>query len=232
MYMHPFNLIKIIAAVITVIITFIAGFIELRLNPKNWLNRWFASFFFSVSLGFLAYAIYHSIISNSELVIPIMITAQIIFNFFPISLVMTVFVLEKYHKIAMSPKYLGIMIAIFILMSFGYFIWVPILDPVLYAEGIVNTKTELIWSIPVNFIRIVLVSYVVYKYAMIIRKTEEETKRRIQLFFVGIIIVIIGLFINLTGVIIEPMLFEIIFEIFALILFNLGAIIIAKGFFI
>ena len=33
------NLIKIIAPLITAIITLVAGLIQLRLNPKNWLNR-------------------------------------------------------------------------------------------------------------------------------------------------------------------------------------------------
>ncbi|GAG84160.1 unnamed protein product, partial [marine sediment metagenome] len=37
------NIIKLIAPLITGIIALIAGFIELRLNSKNWLNRWFFS---------------------------------------------------------------------------------------------------------------------------------------------------------------------------------------------
>ena len=225
--MDVINIVKVITAVITIIITFSAGFIELRLNSKNWLNRWFALFFFSGSLGFLAYTIYHLITcSGCELiVISIMIPAQIFFNFIPISLVMTVFILE-YPKVAMSLKYLGTMIALFILISFGYFIWVPTLDPISYDHGIVNTETPLGWFIFVNVIRIGLAIYVVYKYALITRKTEGETKKRIQWFFVGIITVIVGLFINLVGG-----YFNIFFEIVALILFTIGAILIVKGFF-
>ncbi len=225
--MDVINIVKVITAVITIIITFSAGFIELRLNSKNWLNRWFALFFFSGSLGFLAYTIYHLITcSGCELiVISIMIPAQIFFNFIPISLVMTVFILE-YPNVAMSLKYLGTMIALFILISFGYFIWVPTLDPISYNQGIINTETPLGWFIFVNVIRIGLAIYVVYKYAMITRKTEGETKKRIQWFFVGIITVIVGLFINLVGG-----YFNIFFEIVALILFTIGAILIVKGFF-
>ncbi|GAG24292.1 unnamed protein product, partial [marine sediment metagenome] len=37
-----YNLIKTVVASISVVIALIAGFVELRLNPKNWLNRWFA----------------------------------------------------------------------------------------------------------------------------------------------------------------------------------------------
>ena len=93
--MDILNLIKIIAAIITVVFGFIAGYVELRLDPKNWLNRWFALFFISTSLGFLAYTIYHFILFNPHIVIPIMISAHILLNFAAISLVMTVFILEK-----------------------------------------------------------------------------------------------------------------------------------------
>ena len=227
-YMDVLNIVKVVIAVITIIITFSAGFIELRLNSTNWLNRWFASFFFSTSLGFLAYTIYHLITCSGcePIVISIMIPAQIFFNFIPISLVMTVFILEKSRKIAMSLKYLGPLIALFILMSFGYFIWKPWVDPVKYAQGIVDTKTEPILQIFVNLLRIVMFIYVVYKYAMITRKTEGETKNRIQWFFVGVVIAIVGLFINLIGG-----FFNIIYEIVALILITIGAILIVKGFF-
>jgi hypothetical protein len=228
-YIDIINIVKVIIAIITIIITFSAGIIELRLNSKNWLNRWFALFFLSASLGFLAYTIYHLITCDGcePIIISIMIPAQIFFNFIHISLIMTVFILEKSTKIAMSLKYLGTLIALFILMSFGYFIWKPWVDPVKYAQGIVDTKTDPILQIFVNLLRIVLAAYVVYKYAMITRKTEGETKKRIQWFFVGVFIVIVGLIINLVGGLLKfPE-----FEILALILFNIGAISIVKGFF-
>jgi len=231
--MDPLNLIKIIAAIVTVIVAFIAGVIELRLNPDNWLNRWFALFFASASLGFLTYTIYHFIYMDSysnasRIIIPIMITAQILFNFIPVSLVMTVFIVEKYKKVALSLKYLGTMIALFIVMSLGYFIWIPKLDNEAYALGNINTETEPGLQIFVNFLRIVLLCYAVLKYAMITKKVEEETKKRVQWFFTGIIIAIIGLFINITG----GLFGFIIFEIIALIFVDIGIIIVVKGFLI
>ena len=227
--MDPFSIIsivKIIAPLVTAIIALIAGIIELRLNPKNWLNRWFFSFFISATLGYLLYGIYHLVIFSPTIISIISAITQIFFNFIAISLVMTVFVLEKFPKIAMSPKYLGTMLVIFILMSFGYFIWFPIVDPVLYPN-IINTTTPLPWLVFVNILRMLLFGYTVVKYAMITKKTEGEAKRRIRWFFIGDIIFVIGLIFNLFGGI-----FNIVeAEILALILFNLGAIILAKGFF-
>ena len=224
--MDLLNLLKIIAATITVIIAITVGIIELRLNPDNMLNRWFFLFFISAALGFLAYTAYHFILFNSDLVIPIMVTAHILFNFIPISLVMTVFIIEKYEKIAMSFRYLGIMMILFGIMSFGYFIWVPTLDMTDYSNGIVNTTTRDEWFIFVNLIRILLFAFVVYKYAKITRSIEEDTKKRIQWFFVGIIVAIIGLFINLVG----GMLKWIPMEIIALIAVDIGIVLVFKGF--
>ena len=224
--MDLLNILKIIAATITVIIAFTVGIIELKLDKNNMLNRWFFLFFISASLGFLAYTAYHLILFNSDLVIPIMITAHIIINFIPISLVMTVFILEKYEKIAMSFRYLGIMMILFVIISFGYFIWVPELDLARYSQGIVDTSTPKGWFIFVNVIRILLFVFVVYKYARITKSIGEDSKKRIQWFFVGIVIAIIGLFINLAG----GMLKWIPMEIIALIAVDIGIVLAFKGF--
>lgn len=224
--MDLLNILKIITATITIIIAITVGIIELHLNPDNLLNRWFFLFFISAALGFLAYTVYHIILNNSDIIIPIMILAQLLFNFIPISLVMTVFILEKYEKIAMSFRYLGIMIALFIIMSFGYFIWVPTLDMTDYSNGIVNTITRDELFIFVNFIRILLFVFVVYKYARITRSIGEDTKKRIQWFFAGIIVAIIGLLFNLVGGVLKwiPM------EIIALIAVDIGIVLAFKGF--
>jgi len=222
------NIIKLILPLITGIIALIAGFIELRLNSKNWLNRWFFSFFISASLGYLMYSVYHIIIFSPAITSIAVVITQIFFNFIPISLVMTVFVLEKFPKKAMSPKYLGTMLVIFILMSFGYFWWTPTVDPDYYAQRIINTTTPLPWFVFVNFVRMVLFGYALFEYAMITKKTEGESKQRMRWFFIGIVIIIIGLLFNLFGGILNIVLIEIL----ALILFNLGAIIIVKGFII
>lgn len=222
------NIIKLILPLITGIIALIAGFIELRLNSKNWLNRWFFSFFISASLGYLIYSVYHIIIFSPAITSIAVVITQIFFNFIPISLVMTVFVLEKFPKKAMSPKYLGTMLVIFILMSFGYFWWTPTVDPDYYTQRIINTTTPLPWFVFVNFVRMVLFGYALFEYAMITKKTDDETKKRISWFFIGIFIIIIGLIFNLLGGIFN----FVPIEILALILFNIGAIIIVKGFII
>lgn len=224
------NLIKVIAAVITTILAFIVGFRVLTLNSTNWLNRWFTLFFISSSLGFLTYTIYHLITNNSDLIIPLMVTAHIFFNFAVVSLMMTVFVLEKFAKVAMSLQYFGTMMVLFIVMSLGYFIFVPKLDMDSYEQGIVNTTTPRGWFIFVNVLRIVMCIYVVYKYITMTRKIEKETKKRIQWFSLGVIIVVIGILINLTAGFFRST--ELLIEIIALIAIDIGSLAILKGFLI
>lgn len=226
--MDVLNLIKIITAIISAIFTFIVGISVLRLNPDNLLNRWFTLFFLSASGGFLTYTIYHLITFNADIIIPIMITAQIFYNFLFISLVMTVFVLEKFEKIAMGPKYFGTMMVLFFIMTVGYFIWVPSLNTERFEQGIVDTETPMGWFIFVKLVQIGLSIYVVYKYAMIARKIGEETKKRVQWLFIGISIIIIGLLLNLVG----GVLGSILTEIFALIVLDIGTIVLFKGFLI
>jgi hypothetical protein len=139
---------------------------------------------------------------------------------------MTVFILEKYKKIALSFKYLGSMMILFAIMSFGYFIWFPELDMLKYSQGIVDTSTPEGWFLFVNGIRITLSAFVVYKYVRITRSVGEETKKRVQWFFIGIVLVIITLCINLAG----GMLEWIPLEIIALITLNIGSLLILKGF--
>ena len=221
-------IIKIIAPLITGIIALIAGLIELRLNSKNWLNRWFFSFFLSASLAHLVYSIYHLVIITESITSIGAVITQIFFNFIPISLVMTVFVLEKFSKGAMSLRYLGIMMLIFIIMSLGYFFLPPIPNSTKFTQRIIDTDTNPIWFIFVNILRMGLFGYALFKYGMIIKKTENEAKQRMRWFFIGILIVIIGLIFNLLGGIIK----DTSIEILALILFNIGTITIVKGFFI
>jgi len=72
--------------------------------------------------------------------------------------------------------------------------------------------------------------YVVYKYIMMTRKIEKETKKRIKWFSIGVIIVVIGLFINLTAGFFPPI--ETVIEIIALIAIDIGSLAIFKGFLI
>ncbi len=237
MIMDPLNLFKIIAAIVSVVIALVAGFIELRLNPDQSLNRWFALFFFLTGMGFLIYTLYHlwpisigNFYQDQLIIIPMMISAQLLFNFIPLCLVMTVFILEKYKKVAMDITHLGIIVLLFFLMSIGYFI--PVFTPALNADdhaiGLINTDTPDALFYFVNLTRIALFSYVVLKYAIIARKVEDDTKKRVQWFFVGVVIAIVGLIFNLLGGSLKLALIEIV----ALVLFDIGVFVIIKGFLI
>ena len=222
------NILKIITTIITAIIALIIGLRVLFLNKNDLLNRWFAIFFLSSSSSFIFYAIYHLILNNPNIIIPLMITAQVFFNFNLISLTMTVFVLEKHTKIAMSMKYLGTMLIIFFVMNIGYFIFPPHLDMVYYALGIIDTHTDPGLFIFVNAFRILLAIYATYRYILINRNIEGETKNRIKWFSLGVILIILGILINLLG----GLFSLIVIEIFALVIIDVGAVIILKGFLI
>ena len=226
--MDIWNVTKIIAAVITIIVPLLVGARVFTLDKKNWLNRWFTLFFVFGSFGFMFYTIYHLILDNASIIIPLMITAQFCFNFISISLLMTVFILEKYAKVAMSPKYLVIVSLIFIIMSIGYLIWPPKLDMVSYSLGIVNTETEIGLLIFVNLSRIIILVYAIYRYVLIANKLEGDSKKRIQWFNAGVIIVVLGLLLNLAG----GALNSIPIELIALFAIDIGSIVIFKGFLI
>ena len=222
------NILKIITTIITAVIALIIGLRVLSLNKSDILNRWFAMYFISSSLGFVFYTIYHLILNNAAIIIPLMITAQIFFNLNSISLTMTIFSLEKYSKTAMSIKYLGTMLLIFFAMSVGYFIFPPHLDVDQYALEIVNTHTPDALLIFVNAIRILLALFAVYKYIIITRKLEGGTKNRMKWFSIGVIIFILGLLSNLLGGLFE----SIVIEVVALIILDIGALLVLKGFLI
>ncbi|MFX0004247.1 MAG: hypothetical protein ACFE9C_06860 [Candidatus Hodarchaeota archaeon] len=234
--MDPFNIVKIIAAVITIIVAFTLGFRVLRLNPGETLNKWFALFFALSSLGFLLYTVYHLITPDSgipkDLIIPFMIASHIFFNFAVVSLVMTVFILEKFKKVAMSPKYFGTMMALFIVMSFGYFIpiWTPYLNENDWNNDFVNTITPPPWFIFVNLLRIGLSIFVIYKYALMTRRIEENTKKKVKWFFIGIIFAVAMLLFNLIGGLIGITIISVLFEITALIALDIGIIAVFKAF--
>ena len=221
-------LIKVIFAIVTTIIISSVGIRVLSINRANQLNRWFFLFSISSSLGFLLYTIYHFITNNASIVIPIMVTAHISFNFTVVALLMTVFILDKFSKVAMTPRYLLLIFALFFLMSFGYFIWTPTLNMESYALGIVDTITPIGWHIFLNLIRMLISIYVVYKYIIMTRTIEKETRKKIQWFSVGVIIMVVGLFINVLGGFLSSSTLEII----AIITFTLGSLTIFKGFLI
>ncbi len=226
--MDVFNILKITASIITVIFAFIAGYIELRKNPDYWLNRWFAMFFVSNAFGFLAYTIYHINTLQPYLIIPIMITAQFLYSFAIISLVMTVFILEKSEKLAMTPKYLGIVMVLYITLTFGFFIWTPTLNMERYKQGIIDTETPIGWFLFVNVWRLVLFIFVLYKYVIVAKSTQGVPRKQVLWFFAGSFMFIVGILLNLIGGIAGSILIEIL----GLIAFNVGVVFVVKGFLI
>lgn len=139
---------------------------------------------------------------------------------------MTVFVLEKFTKVAMSIKYFGVMLIIFFVLSIGYFIFIPSLNQSAYAIGIVDTITPPGWLIFVNVLRIILAIYVVFKYILMLRKIEDAMKNKIRWFAIAVIVIIIGLVINIAG----GALSSTITEIVALINLAVGSILLFKAF--
>ena len=226
--MDVFNIIKIIASIITLIFAFIAGYIELHKNPDYWLNRWFAIVFISWAFGTLAYTIYHIQTLEPYFIIPIMLMAQFLYNFAIVSFLMTVFILEKSEKLAMTTKYLGIVVVLYIISIFGYFIWTPTLNMERYRQGIVDTETPLGWFLFVNVWRLALLVFVLYKYAIIAKSTQGVPRQQVLWFFAGSSIIIVGLLFNLIG----GILGSIIVEILGMITFNIGIAFIVKGFLI
>ena len=226
------NIIKIITTIITGVIALAIGLRVLFLNKNDLLNIWFALYFISTSLGFIIYAIYHLILNNPTIIIPLMITAQIFFNFTTIALTMTLVVLEKHRKVSMSLKYLGTMLILLFVMSIGYFVFPPHLEMGQYALDIVNTHTEPALLIFVNAMRLLLTTYAAIRYIIITRKigseTKNRTKNRMKWFSLGLIIIIFGLITNLAG----GLFSSILIEILALIIIDIGAFLILKGFLI
>ena len=113
-------------------------------------------------------------------------------------------------------------------MSIGYFIFPPHLEMGDYALGIVNTHTPSGLLIFVNAIRLLFAIYAVIRYILIAKKLEGQTKNRIKWFSLGLIIIIFGLIANLAG----GLLSSIGLEILALVIIDVGAVIILKGFLI
>ena len=145
---------------------------------------------------------------------------------------MTLVVLEKHRKVSMSLKYLGTMLIVFFVMNIGYFVFPPHLEMSDYALGIVNTHTDQALQIFVNAIRLLFATYATIRYNIITRKIEGETKNRtknrMKWFSFGLIIMILGLTTNLAG----GLFSSILLEILALVIIDIGAFLVLKGFLI
>lgn len=219
------NVLKIIAAIITVIIAIFAGIIEIRKNSQYWLNRFFATFFIFAAFGFFFYTLYHIILNNAVLVVNFARTAQFFFNFAMACLLMSEFIIEYSEKQAMKPRYLGFAFISSILFSVGYFIWPITLNLDAYSQGEVDTITPDLWFYSVFSYRILVMLYVTIKFFLLSRKSSGPIHTQLSLFIWGMVCVILGTLFTLLGGSIS-----VIFEILGLFAFDAGAILILQGF--
>ena len=226
--MHPFSIIKIITASITVLIGVSCSIIEIRKNPTYWLNRFFALFFMSSSLGFFCYTLYHIILTNAQIVIPIMIISQTFFQLAMSFLLLTEWTLEYSEKTVITPKYILISSTLFILTSIGYAIVVPTLNTENYNQGFVDTDTPDGWFIFVFTYRILVLGFVLYKFIKLARESQGQVKVQIRYFSQGMLVNILATLITLLGGV-EGIL-GVILETIGLVLFNVGVLLVLKGF--
>ncbi len=218
------NLLKILAAVITVVFAVVAGVIEIKKAPDYWLNRFFAMFFIFAAFGFLFYLLYHMILFSEILVIIFAIIGQVLFQISFGCLLMTEFILEYSQKRVMTPKYLLLSFGLSFLFSIGYTIWPITLNLEAYALGEVDTLTPDAWFIAVFAYRIAVMLFVLIKFILLSRKVSGKVKRQLKWFTFGMLAIIFGTFLTLLGGGLG-----VIFEIIGMFLFDLGALLILKG---
>jgi len=228
--MSVYNYAKLIGSIGCLITGVLCGAIELRKNPEYWLNRFFAMLYIFSGLGFLLYTIYHLIFSNPDVIIPIMISAQLFYNLGVGSMMMTVFILEKSQKVALNSKYLTISFLPSILLGVAYLIWRPTLNMEKYSQGIVDTDTSTPLFIVVNFYRIGVVLYIMFRYIAISKKAKGKVKQQMKYFSKGTAVIIFGMFLNLFGGSISSI--GIYLEIAGLLAFIVGLLITLKAFLI
>lgn len=218
------NLIKIIAALITVLFAIFGGIIELRKNPEYWLNRLFAGFFVFAGFGFLFYTLYHMVLSDATLTISLAIVAQAFLQISLGCLLMTEFVIEYSEKKALTLKLVLIPTILTSVFIIGYFVWPISLNFGAYSRGEVDTITPTGWFVSVFIYRILLMLYVLIKFIIISRKADVSVKQQLNLFIIGLGIVILGTLLTLLGGSIGT-----IFEVGGLALFNIGSLLIFQG---
>ena len=225
--MHVVSIIKISTAALTVFIGIICSYIELKKNSSYWLNRFFSLFFLSSAFGFFFYTLYHIILSNADLVIPFMITSQLIFQIAMSFLLMTEFVLDHSEKAALSWKFLLIAFIPLFLSAIGYAIWVPTLNMDDYLDGHVNTDTPTAWFIAVFAYRIGVMCFVLIKFVLSAKKSQGRVKTQMNLFALGMVISIGATILTLLGGV--PGIIGVILEIVGLLSFDFAVLVIYKG---
>lgn len=227
----PTTIAKAVLAGITVIIGFVASILEIRKNPKYWLNRFFGLFFIVGSIGFLLYIVYHMIFTEIKIVLTLMIISNILLNFCLACLLMTSFILQYSEKVAISSKYLLITFGLFVLSIIGYIFWTPSVNAEEYAKGNVDTNTPILWLILVTLYRLGIMIYVLVKFTILLKFAESlRVKKQLNRFVIGMVINTIGIVLFLFGN--QFGNFGAYLEIIGQICFNVAIVTLLMGFFI
>ena len=230
--MAPFTLneVKIVLAVLTVIVGLISAVIEIRKNPEYWLNRFFAMFFLFVALGFSGFTAYHLITWNENLTLAIMVATNVLLNLSLACLLMTEFILQHSEVIAMKAKFLIFAFGLFLASVIGYAFLYPTLDMTEYAQGEVNTHTDIFLLAGVTLYRLAIVFYVLFKFISLVKQAEaEKVRKQLKLFSIGMIFTIAGIVLFMVGNMIIGTI-GILLEIVGQVCLNIGMIEIARGF--
>jgi len=172
--MEILTLVKTLLGAVTVVVGLVSGVIQIRKNPNYWLNRFFAGFFACASIGFFGYVLYHIILTNIDLVLPINIITNIILNLSMACLLMTEFILEHSERRAMSSKYLLITLGLFLSSVVGYAIWPPSIDADSYALGEVNTHQNMFLLVYISLYRVGIAFFVLIKFFLLVKITKHK----------------------------------------------------------
>jgi len=197
--MDPLNILKIILSFTSLFAVIVCGIIELKKNPEYWLNRFFALTYLFLGLGLTFYTLYHMILDNPFIIIPLNIIANICFNLGLSCLIMAIFILDYSEKLAMTPKYLLIAFGISCGLLIGYIFWPPVLNMENYAIGIVDTESPSPHFLILSVFRILVIIYVLIKFNTISKKLDGIVKQRVKMVSRGTLIITFALIIMLFG---------------------------------
>lgn len=226
--MDIINILKIVGASTTLIVAAFCGIIELRKNPKSWINRSFAMFYIALASGFFLYTIYHFIFNHDTLVIPIMITGHIFFNLGFVGILISALMISTSQRTVLSIRFLLPIAILYIISFIGYFIWIPTLNMEDYAQGIVNTKTETFWFLFVNLYRVLILIFVIIRFSLLASRATGVFKKQLRFFTVGTFFILIALFVNAFGGQIPSL--ELFLEVSMFVFMDAGMIISLRGF--
>ncbi len=220
--MDVINILKSVGAVITLVIGLFCGIVELKKDSKSSLHRFLSGFYISCATGFLLYSLYHLIITNSAIVIPIMISSLLFIDFGIFCLVFAVLLIGYKEETVMTKWNLFFGLLIYLLVVSSYLIWTPTLNMEEYSNGFVDTDVPVIPNAIMSFYRMIAILFVIIRLIIIRRIVKNEKKKRIGQFILGNVFFFLG-----------SMLFFIRgawLEIFGLIVINVGVYLTFRSF--